>query len=181
MDRRVRKSQEAIETALVQLLAKKNFETITVREVTEQANVNRSTFYLHYQDKYDLLNKIVEAHITQLETLCQSVSDLTFEEANYVWFDYFDRHRLFFSTMLATQSADYFRSRFLQLVREELQDEVDVIGGTNDGLDQALVIQFLASALVGVVEWWMKSETRLPAPAIARQTGLLMDRNVGSP
>ena len=119
VDRRILKSQEAIKNAILELMAEKNFDDITIRDISDKANVNRGTIYLHYMDKYDLLDKIIEEHISNLRELCHSASEMTFKEGNYVWFEYFADNHLFFSTMLNTKSTAYFRSRFLDLVVEE--------------------------------------------------------------
>ena len=49
-----------MDEALLALLAKKNYEFITVKEICEKAGVNRSTFYLHYETVNDLLTESVE-------------------------------------------------------------------------------------------------------------------------
>lgn len=55
------KSAEKMHTALIALLDKKDFELITVKEICDTAGVNRSTFYLHYDNINDLLSEAVEA------------------------------------------------------------------------------------------------------------------------
>ncbi|MBB5326120.1 AcrR family transcriptional regulator [Anoxybacillus tepidamans] len=179
IDRRIIKSQEAIKNAVIELMAEKPFDDITIQEIADRANVNRGTIYLHYTDKYDLLDQLIEEHMDNLRQLCREASDLTFEEGNYIWYEYFERHRLFFSTMLSSKGAPHFRSRFLQLVIEEFKPEVDTSSGKNEGLDENVVLQFFASAVVGIVEWWFKQGMPLPARVIAEQTGRLLDRNLG--
>jgi len=99
VDRRILKSQEAIKNAVTELMTQKRFDDITIQDIADKANVNRGTIYLHYMDKYDLLDKMIEEHMNNLEDLCHSAADMTFQEGNYVWFEYFERHHLFFSTM----------------------------------------------------------------------------------
>ena len=53
VDRRVRKTQSAIKKAFIQLLKQKDLDHITIHDITEAADINRGTFYLHYEDKYD--------------------------------------------------------------------------------------------------------------------------------
>ncbi|WP_044933773.1 TetR/AcrR family transcriptional regulator [Pseudobutyrivibrio sp. LB2011] len=55
------KSAEKMHTALISLIEKKEFELITVKEICEVAGVNRSTFYLHYDNTNDLLKETIEA------------------------------------------------------------------------------------------------------------------------
>ncbi|KOY82828.1 TetR/AcrR family transcriptional regulator [Lysinibacillus macroides] len=67
MDRRVMKTRKEIRKALLSLIEEKNFEVITVLDITERANINRGTFYLHYIDKYDLLEKYEQELFEKLE------------------------------------------------------------------------------------------------------------------
>lgn len=178
LDRRVAKSQKAIKQAVIELMGKKKFDHITIQDIANQADVNRGTIYLHYTDKYDLLDKMTKEHINKLRELCQTASDLSFQEGNYVWYEYFEQNQLFFSTMLASKGAPSFREQFSNLVIEEFRTEVVTSTGKNQGLDEELVLQFFASATVGAVEWWFKNEMPVTARVIADQTGLLLDRNL---
>jgi AcrR family transcriptional regulator len=54
-DRRVDRTRHALKEALYELLKEKSYESVTVEEITERANLGRTTFYLHYKDKEDLL------------------------------------------------------------------------------------------------------------------------------
>jgi AcrR family transcriptional regulator len=177
VDRRIAKSQIAIKNAVIELMSEKSFDDITIQDIADRANVNRGTIYLHYTDKYDLLDKMIEEHIENLRELCQAASEMTFQEGNYVWYEYFERHYLFFSTMLASKGAPYFRSRFLNLVVEEFRPEVEIAVGKNYGLNEEVILQFFGSAVVGSVEWWFKNGMPLPARVMAEQTGALLDRN----
>jgi AcrR family transcriptional regulator len=177
VDRRIAKSQAAIKNAVIELMSEKSFDDITIQDIADRADVNRGTIYLHYTDKYDLLDKMIEEHIDNLRELCQSAADMTFKEGNYVWYEYFERNYLFFSTMLVSKGAPYFRSRFLELVVEEFKPEVDIAGGKNKGLNEEVILQFFGSAVVGAVEWWFKNGMPLSAHAMAEQTGALLDRN----
>ncbi|WP_318508812.1 TetR/AcrR family transcriptional regulator [Bacillus sp. T3] len=178
IDRRIAKSQIAIKNAVIELMSEKSFDDITIQDIADRADVNRGTIYLHYTDKFDLLDKMIEEHMDNLRELCQSASELTFQEGNYVWYEYFERNYLFFSTMLASKGAPYFRSRFLDLVIQEFKAEVDTSVGNNRGLSEEVILQFFGSAVVGAVEWWFKNGMPLTARDMAEQTGALLDRNL---
>ncbi|MEH7075942.1 TetR/AcrR family transcriptional regulator [Neobacillus drentensis] len=178
VDRRIAKSQVAIKNAVIELMSEKSFDNITIQDIADRADVNRGTIYLHYTDKYDLLDKMIEEHMDNLRELCKSASEMNFQEGNYVWYEYFERHYLFFSTMLASKGAPYFRSRFLDLVIEEFKAEVDTTEGKNQLLSDEVILQFFGSAVVGAVEWWFKNGMPLSARVMAEQTGALLDRNL---
>ncbi|WP_312098249.1 TetR/AcrR family transcriptional regulator, partial [Niallia sp.] len=113
MDRRVIKSQEAIKSAFIELMTEKAIDIITIQDIADRANVGRRTVYLHYLDKYDLLEKLIEEHINELRKLCRSASELSFTEGNLMWFEYFEHHSSFFTSMFASKGAPVFRNQFL--------------------------------------------------------------------
>jgi AcrR family transcriptional regulator len=180
VDRRITKSQEAIKKAFIELMCEKNFDNITIQNVADRANVNRGTVYLHYLDKFDLLGKLIEEHINKLRELCDSASemDLDFIDSTVMWYEYFENNYLFFSTMLASSGAPHFRIQFLNLLVEELKGEVDVTKGKNQGLNEDIIIQFIATSYVGLVEWWFSNEMPFTPRVMAKEIGDLIERIV---
>src|SRR6185436_2880035 len=55
IDRRIQRTRQALRTALIELTKEKDYDSISIEDITERANVGRATFYLHYKDKEDLL------------------------------------------------------------------------------------------------------------------------------
>lgn len=70
-DRRVRKTQKAVKTAFAKLLSNNDIKDITIKELCEEADINKSTFYLHYKDIYDcadsFMNDVVDKTIQIME------------------------------------------------------------------------------------------------------------------
>ena len=64
-DPRVRRTRQLIEQSFDELLAEKNFDSITVQDVTERAQINRATFYAHFEDKYALLDHSIRQKFLQ--------------------------------------------------------------------------------------------------------------------
>lgn len=78
IDRRIRKSQIAIRDAFIELLQHQQLEQVTVQQIADLADVNRSTFYTHYYDKYDLLEKLEDQQLEEIKTF---INDNTSNEA----------------------------------------------------------------------------------------------------
>ncbi|MGW9919508.1 AcrR family transcriptional regulator [Staphylococcus hominis] len=74
-DLRVQRTKKALITTFSDLLETKSFDNITIQDLCEKANVRRSTFYRHFNDKYDLLNHIVGTLIEDFRTLHLSEID----------------------------------------------------------------------------------------------------------
>jgi AcrR family transcriptional regulator len=178
VDRRIAKSQEAIKKAVIELMSEQNFDDITIQNISDRANVSRGTIYLHYTDKYDLLDKLIAEHIEKLREICESSSELDYIDANLPWFEYLENHYLFFSTMLASKGAPSFRSQFLEFLIEEFKDEVDVAKGKNQGLNEDVILQFIVTSYVGLVEWWFNNGMPYTSRVMAEQVGILLDRNL---
>lgn len=66
VDLRIKRTQKAIKSAFFELLDEKSFEHISVKDITDRALISRNTFYLHYADKYELLNKVCDELIIKL-------------------------------------------------------------------------------------------------------------------
>jgi AcrR family transcriptional regulator len=178
VDRRVLKSQEAIKKAVIELMSEKSFDDITIQDIADRANVNRGTIYLHYEDKFDLLDKLIEEHINELREVCRTAPDLDWIPGTLIFYEYFESNYLFFSTMLASKGSPSFRSRFLEFLIEEFKDEVDTTNGKNHGLHNDVIVQFVATAYVGVLEWWLSNGMPYPPHVMAEQVGILLERNV---
>ena len=176
VDRRIAKSQEAIKKAVIELMSEKSFDDITIQEIADRANLNRATIYLHYMDKYDLLDKLMEEHILNLRETSEWACEKEWVDATLIFFEYFKSNYLFFSTMLASKGAPTFRSKFLDFLIEEFKDEVDK--GKNQGLSEDVVVKFAANAFVGVLESWLKDEMPSPPESIAKELGILLERIV---
>ncbi len=167
MDRRIRKTREAILEAFVGLVAEKEFEHITMNEIAERANVNRGTVYLHYTDKFDLLDKCIETYFTQLFENCLPVSNTSYapSKASMIRiFDYLQQHAFFYTTLLVNKGV-------LQGVGEYLD-----MSGTNRGMNKEIMAQFLASAIVGVLEWWITHSMPCSTTDIVDQLWSLLER-----
>ena len=59
-DLRVERTKESIKNSFLELMKEKEFEKITVKDITTRARINRGTFYIHYLDKYDLMKQMQE-------------------------------------------------------------------------------------------------------------------------
>lgn len=145
--------------AVIELMIEKEFDQITIQDISDKADVSRRTIYLHYMDKFDLLDKLIEEHIDDLRNICESTDDdADYRDAGLLWFEYFESHSLFFSALLASKGTLFFRNRFLAFFLQELEKENNMSEGDNEGLADGVNvdIQFLGAAIVGVVEWWSR-------------------------
>ncbi|MFC4807730.1 TetR/AcrR family transcriptional regulator [Paenibacillus sp. GCM10023250] len=182
LDRRVVKTREAINKAFLELFAEKEFQHITINDISDRANVNRGTVYLHYADKYDLLDKNIESHLNRLLAFCvhgdaaSADGPPALEGDLKPVFDYLAAHYSFFSAMFANQRTSVFRERMLAFVAGGVLRKLDGLGGA-PRIDRELHAEFVASAFVGIVEWWIGRAMPHSPEAMARQLRDLFAKN----
>ncbi|ANY69405.1 TetR family transcriptional regulator [Paenibacillus sp. BIHB 4019] len=178
VDRRILKSQEAIKKAVISLMSEKNFDQITIQDISDRANVSRRTIYLHYMDKFDLLDKLIEEHMNELKILCEAEVESESKDGGMSWFEYFECHYLFFSAMLASKGAPFFRSRFLEFVIEDIKRSWEMTEGKNRGITEDVMVQFFAPAYVGIVEWWFLNGMPYSPRVMGEQVEKLLNMNL---
>ncbi|EEK78284.1 Transcriptional regulator, TetR [Bacillus cereus R309803] len=118
----------------------------------------------------------MEEHINNMGNFCESATEMDFIESTVHCMEYFESNYLFFSTMLASEGAPYFRNRFLTFNIEEFKNDVDITKGKNHGQSEDVIVHFVANAYVGVVEWWLKNGMPDPPRVMAEKVGDLLER-----
>lgn len=73
--RNVRKTKKSIEDAILSLIEVKPYQSISVREILDKADICRSTFYKHYEDIYDLIDTIELRFLDELKVECMKLMD----------------------------------------------------------------------------------------------------------
>ncbi len=177
MDRRVRKTREAIMEAFIKLMAEKSFEQITINEIAERADVNRGTVYLHYIDKFDLLDQCIETHVCQLCESClgDNNAHLPAKDSILRAFTHLEQHASVYNTLLINKGIPTFRKRLLAVALQILGEHIDTSGVKLD-VNKEVLTQFLASAIVGVLEWWITHAMPYPAEDVVEQLLPLLER-----
>ena len=152
-------------------MSEKRFGQHYNKDISDRANVGRGTIYSSYIDTCDLLDKLIEEHINEMREISESTPDMDHIDANVYWFDYIKSNYLFFSTVLASKVAPYFRSKFLEFLVEEFEDEVDTSVWKNRGLNKEVILQLIVTSYIGIVEWWVKNEMPYPSYVMAEHVG----------
>ncbi len=178
MDRRIRKTREAILEAFIGLMAEKDFEHITMNDIADRADINRGTIYLHYMDKFDLLDQCIETHLSQLFESCLVGDDTAqspSKDSLLRTFDYLEQHAFLYTTLLVNKGIPTFRNRLMAVLLQGLGEYIEM-SGINQDMNKEVMAQFLASATVGVLEWWMTHSMPCPVTDIVDQLWSLLER-----
>lgn len=166
MDRRQRKTREAIFSAFIDLLSERNVSKITVSDIIECADIGRATFYAHFETKDFLIKELCE------ELFCH-IFDSTDDNHNHHRhiFDCDTHDSVFLHLLTHLQKNDnnimkllscknndlflwYFKDGLLKLI--ESQEDI-YIYSRQIGLPDEYWTNYVASAFVETVKWWINT------------------------
>lgn len=166
-DRRIVRTKLEIKEAFTSLLEEKGFHAITVRDLTQRANINRGTFYLHYMDKYDLLEKCEEEVFQRLEEVVQNVRSmdmtilLTEQPPSFVvnLLEYVQENASFMKAILGPNGESSFQERLRNFLVENLFNNISsFVGESSLAIPIDLLAQVVSSAYVGAIRHWLDTD-----------------------
>ncbi|MGM0165910.1 hypothetical protein IGI39_000864 [Enterococcus sp. AZ135] len=146
MDRRKRKTQRLITTIFYQLLQKKNYEEISVSQICQVADINRGTFYLHFIDKDDLLEKSIEYEMQKLVIYCEENEGTSNQRKLEKTFEYVSAHRDQLKRLLNADRQGFFARFQINYLMEQMTDQ------------SLLTSIFFAHGLVGLLEYYLTND-----------------------
>jgi len=164
MDRRQRKTREAIFSALVALLAHKDFGQITVGEIIAQADVGRATFYAHFETKDQLLEALCKDLFCHIfdgtgSSPCDHRHFFSCDAPDAVFLHLFrhlqtDDHRIL--TLLSCQSNDLFLQYFKRELRKLTASQLPLFEARKSGkLPEDFWVDHIAATFVETLRWWV--------------------------
>ncbi len=155
MDRRIQKTRQLIMNTFISLLSEKGFEKITINDIAERANINRGTVYLHFVDKFDLLDKCIETYVELLMNHCTDRADTTLSVSAFQSvFEYLEKNFAIYKLLLSNERFGFFRSRLYAIIAHTVTEVIGV-KSENNAFSNSVTTHFLTSGFIGVLEWWI--------------------------
>ena len=164
-NRRTQMTRLLLRTALTELMQKKPFSEITIKEICEQADLNRTTFYMHYDDQTALLRDIEEEvqrkALEYLEGIKPSAeaTDMIIQFLQYI-----QAHADLFRILLCDISCESFRSRFIENTLEKLRVNIPVHGSADE---YHYIMCFIMQGSLHVIIEWVENDFNTPTEIIA--------------
>lgn len=169
---RGRETRRLLRDTLVALILEKGLDAVTVKDITERAGVDRTTFYLHFKDKHELLEWGQRQVIDDFVELAKRPAALG---ANWLAvFEHIAEHAVMYRVLLLSVDTalnrrlhDYTALRIAPILRARMPRADD-----NDDLLNSLLSQFVTSALRGTARWWLERDM----PYTAREMATMFNR-----
>lgn len=169
LDRRKKYTRMVLKDSLIKLLKEKSISTITIKEICELADINRSTFYAHYSDQKELLYSIEEEFI---EGMVRTLSQYNFskeEEALQMTvktLEHIAENSDICQTLLSENSDIHFQKRGMKITQEFIFKN----WLTNSNYDRETIEYinlFVVSGMIHVIKHWLENDRNKAPEEIA--------------
>lgn len=170
IDRRVKYTKLVLKESLIELLQKKPINKISIKEICEAADINRSTFYAHYKDQYDLMHQIEQELLQDINEYLNNYNFKGYETESFQMvisiFEYIVDNAELCKVLLGKHGDIALQKEVMMLVQKqslkELQHEND--------LDQEMIeylILFGVNGSIGIIQKWLQDGMKKTAREMA--------------
>ena len=172
MDRRVRKTKAQLREGLARLMQQKSIKEISVKELVDEVDINRSTFYLHYTDIYQMLQKIEEdamQNITEVMKKYPINSDNPDTVLQFIvqFFSIMDNDRDLCLALLGPHGDMAFVEQIENLLAETFLKQLPDKFPKNDP-NIKYPYAFILNGCVGLIRTWLSCPTNESPEQVAR-------------
>ena len=172
-DRRVRKTKAALRHGLAVLTKKKSIKEITVKELVEEVDINRSTFYLHYTDIYSMVAELESELLEEFKNAIDLYPPTNSEEEMCRFFEHIynilndNRER---DVALVSENGDISFIRQVETFVSERIKKIFESGMVKNLYDVRYVFDFCISGGMGLFKHWLTDENALEPAHMAKIT-----------
>lgn len=168
-DRRVQRTKDLLRRSFIQLIREKGYDAVTIQDITGKANLGRTTFYLHYQSKDDLL---LDHHLVDHFQFVQMTADELLAE------QYPQSYTKFLNRISDSKNVYVAITRgrdaeiIMRGVREQMtRDLREVLSEAFPSVEPAIPLDALISYIVGAqltfIDWWMITRNTYTSEEVA--------------
>lgn len=161
-DLRIRKTKHSIKESFIDLVKKKGYKKVSVTDIVKEANINRNTFYLHYEDKEDLIKKLILENTNKIKnkigssTLLEKTTFFNISEFQIRWglrsiLNIMEEELEFYKICLSDEGLSGFVEQVFDLIKDALSKVLDVNNPQSN-----LVFEYTMSGVFGLVKQWIK-------------------------
>lgn len=184
-DPRVRRTRRMLRDALVSLILKKDFSSISIKEITEKADVAYITFFRHYDSMDELLIEVLEDGLkelmTRIETLASQTDTSALEAEGKFIFEYVGQSSELFQILFKSQSISRIRKKIVRNIALVFQKSCMPLTKLNNQTAIEITSNHIATSLLSLIEWWLENKmTPSPKEMGKVYKSLIIDSTVGA-
>ncbi|MED4953339.1 TetR/AcrR family transcriptional regulator [Paenibacillus macerans] len=184
VDLRILKTRRAIKEAFLTLVQTKGYERITVQDIADEAMINRNTFYLHYVDKPDLMERLCQENVEKLN-VCFSLDKKNIHEVDKdmfisilsEMFKVIEANIVFFKTMLSQNGQPNFSTYLKEALKTFILSSIDT-SDYHHNRKMLIGLEYMISGLVGVICLWIMNPENFVVEEVIEQLSEIHFSNV---
>ena len=182
-DRRVRKTRKALQDALAELMCEKELRQITVQELADRADVHRATFYTHYQDVYDLYQKMENRILMDATELMIEVPSHNYDSVYRAVIDYLLENRAIGQMIFGKHGSSSFRQQLAKAM-EQRYLEIWTYESPETQITESIryLTAYHVSGCISILERWVQSgyaESKDEIYRLLQQVNNIFDMGIG--
>lgn len=162
-DRRIRRTKKMLRQSLAELMSQKELKDITVKEITDKADLNRATFYLHYCDTHDLLEKVENDLISDFESMIDNYHPTEENRSAFLIinqiFDYISANIEICKTMII-HNPNFIQKLTDVIITKgfEVQNSLSCFDFKQNRKQSEYKFYFIACGIMGIVKKWFLND-----------------------
>lgn len=178
-DPRILRTRQLLRDAFIELLEEMEIEKISVNRLAERATINRVTFYLHYKDIPDMLDKMADDMIDDIHrvldqaTIKSESPELISSTLLINLLEHIAEHSKFYKVILASHRTTIFTDRLLRLLTKLISDGIELRGAssfvTKNNIQKDIAVWYSSAALIGTIVSWLRADMPYTPAFLAKQ------------
>jgi len=185
VDPRVKRTRRLLRDVLVSLILEKDFASITIKEITERAEVAYITFFRHFESIDQLLMEVLEEGLAELlgyiETLAQQFETSALETEGRLIFEYIEQKADLFRILFKSQSVTRVRKKVVRNIAAIFQKSCLPLARSGKQTVTAILSNHIATSLLALIEWWLDNHRKPAPPQMGKlHKSLIIDATVGA-
>lgn len=171
LDRRVQRTRALLRDALMALIQEKGYDAVTIEEITERANLGRTTFYLHYQSKDDLLldhHADFTAHLSLDRLSREQLLGSEPQPEMVTFLQEISEGKTVYLAFTRAKDADVIMRSVRQRMMENLQESLqEAFPDAEPLVPLEILTHYLVRGQISLIDWWITNRTGYEANQIA--------------
>jgi AcrR family transcriptional regulator len=157
-DRRARRTRQLLRNALLALLQEKRYEDISVQDIIERADVARSTFYVHYLDKDDLLtgNQGIFAENLGQQLMSHARENHALIYSSRAWFYHIQAQVPILKVIAKDSAMDLAMKTLRGIIHRNVAEGMQAHPQMEVSVPISLILDYLTDTLMTLIQWWFK-------------------------
>ncbi|WP_040950441.1 TetR/AcrR family transcriptional regulator [Gorillibacterium massiliense] len=179
IDPRIVRTRQALKDAFIDLLQAMDVEKITVNRLAERSTIHRVTFYLHYRDIPDMMNKFANEMVEEInhaiygdksaDAMCEREKGVPLEKL----LEHIAQNEKFYKVVIAMKRIPIFTERLSMILAETVTDRIKQKGNglsaAKGDIENSIAVWYISSALIGAIIFWLRNDMPYAPRYLAKQ------------